>query len=556
MINSITPLELTVRNTIPLVYDDSMTFLELLGAVVVKINEMAAFFDADLLTTVTNILTAWQNNGTLSTLLSESALNAIDEFTKTLQGYPINVKDFGAVGNNLTINTAALQQAITAAAGVRSVLIPDGIFLTDKIDIPNNSHLIILGTLKLHNQANNQLIQLNGKNVVLDGMGKGILDGNGSNQAIGLPLAILYNYALSAAENVLIKGLNIKNSKEWGMNLNGLNIRVQDCVFSNNPNMNFFGPNSRNCIFSNCVCYGVTNDHALGFYGGVTDCTMDSCIVYNTLNTVLAGIAVINDAGQTAPNKNVVISNCISHHNDGPGFAVWGVNNFEETVSFINCVAHHNNQLNFPAVAGSGFVIKKAKNIIISSCQSHDNGNGSGGATGIFIEGGYNVIIKGNIIRNEGIGSASGYGIMITLGNNITIEGNTIFDDQSPITLDKYIQIGAAADGVDIVNNVLYGIVANTGIYGDGNARLIKDNYRGFNPIGFGYTTPTMPVSGVTIINPSPYVMLIYIWGGSVSEIMIEGHPIGNPGGMVILQPSESIKLTYSALPYWKWSAQ
>ena len=556
----ITPLTVLVHQALPMVYDQSMSFLELLGAVIAKVNEMIKeqniYFDTDPILAITNILEGWKTDGTLETLVSESALNAIDDFEATLSGYPINVKDYGALGNNIAIDTAAIQQAITAAAGVRSVLIPEGIFLTEKLRIPDNSHIIVLGTIKLHNGANNQLIQINSKNVVLDGMGKGILDGNGTQQTTPLPLAVLYSSELSAAENVLIKGLNIKNSKEWGMNLNGLNMRVQDCVFSDNPNMNFFGPNSRNCIFSNCICHGVTNDHGLGFYGGVTDCTMDSCIVYETLNTLLAGIAVINDAGQTAPNKNVVISNCIAHHNDGVGFAVWGVQNFEDTISFINCIAHHNNQLNFPAVAGSGFVIKKSKNVIISGCQSHDNGNGTGGATGIFIQNAYNVIIKGNIIRNEGIGSAAGYGIMITYGNNISIEGNTIFDDQTPITLHKYIQIGNGADGVDIVNNVLYGISANTGISGAGNARLIKDNYRGFNPIGFGYDTPEMPTSGTTITNPSPYVMLVYIWGGSVSEIMIEGHPIGNPGGMVILNPTESIKFTYSALPHWSWSAQ
>ena len=57
-----------------------------------------------------------------------------------LGGVPpvINARDFGAKGDDSTNDTAALQQAVQAAAGGRTLFIPTGIYLTCKLILPSN----------------------------------------------------------------------------------------------------------------------------------------------------------------------------------------------------------------------------------------------------------------------------------------------------------------------------------------------------------------------------------------------------------------------------------
>lgn len=79
----ITPLTILVHQALPMVYDQSLSFVELLGAVVSKVNELIAeqnaYFDVDLITNVTNILTEWNDDGTLGTIISAALQTEIDD---------------------------------------------------------------------------------------------------------------------------------------------------------------------------------------------------------------------------------------------------------------------------------------------------------------------------------------------------------------------------------------------------------------------------------------------------------------------------------------------
>jgi len=54
-----------------------------------------------------------------------------------------NIKDYGAVGDGQTLNTTAIDKAITAcnAAGGGTVLIPPGLWLTGPIELKSNVNL-------------------------------------------------------------------------------------------------------------------------------------------------------------------------------------------------------------------------------------------------------------------------------------------------------------------------------------------------------------------------------------------------------------------------------
>lgn len=61
----------------------------------------------------------------------------------TFPSYTVNIKDFGAVGNGIVLNTKAIDDAIKAvnAKGGGTVVIPEGIWLTGPIELQSNVNL-------------------------------------------------------------------------------------------------------------------------------------------------------------------------------------------------------------------------------------------------------------------------------------------------------------------------------------------------------------------------------------------------------------------------------
>lgn len=102
----------------------------------------------------------------------------------------LNVVDFGAVGNGMTMNTVSIQRAIDScfARGGGSVLIPEGIFLSGTLRLRSNVTLLLSAGAILKGSPNLKDYDLNGQRVGLlftqnaDNVsiaGFGTIDGNG-----------------------------------------------------------------------------------------------------------------------------------------------------------------------------------------------------------------------------------------------------------------------------------------------------------------------------------------------------------------------------------------
>lgn len=72
---------------------------------------------------------------------------------------------------------------------------------------------------------------------------------------------------------------------------------------------------------------------------------------------------------------------------------------------------------------------------------------------------------------------------------------------------------------------------------------------------GNAVTAPGVPGSGVTITSTFPYPIDIYPNGGTVTDVSINGTSTGGPRGLIHLPPLGTVSLTYAAAPTWTWFA-
>lgn len=146
-----------------------------------------------------------------------------------------NVKEYGALGNGVADDSAAIQAAITAATAARggAVYLPAGVYLCGTtITLPSNIHLWGDGiggdifsatkgtTIKLKNGTNADLIKTAGFDGFTGvtapgtepnrfGLHQLVLDGNKANNTAGKPLRIY-------GRNYVIDNLTIQNGAEGG----------------------------------------------------------------------------------------------------------------------------------------------------------------------------------------------------------------------------------------------------------------------------------------------------------------------------------------------------
>jgi hypothetical protein len=76
----------------------------------------------------------------------------------------------------------------------------------------------------------------------------------------------------------------------------------------------------------------------------------------------------------------------------------------------------------------------------------------------------------------------------------------------------------------------------------------------GINPFGV-LVAPSVPATTVTLVNPFPFDVTVYLTGGTVTIVKVSGTATGLTSGGFRLKVGSSITLTYSAPPTWTWFA-
>jgi hypothetical protein len=89
---------------------------------------------------------------------------------------------------------------------------------------------------------------------------------------------------------------------------------------------------------------------------------------------------------------------------------------------------------------------------------------------------------------------------------------------------------------------------------------LVEQNITGLNPIGWlpaiGLTPPALPRSGVSYVSNMPTAAQVAVSGGSVQDVQINGQSTGLTSGTFEISPGQSIAVTYTSAPTWRWDLE
>ncbi len=69
-------------------------------------------------------------------------------------------------------------------------------------------------------------------------------------------------------------------------------------------------------------------------------------------------------------------------------------------------------------------------------------------------------------------------------------------------------------------------------------------------PVG---TSPSLPASTVAFTNPYNVDAMVYVTGGTVTAVAVNGTATGLTSGAFRVSAGATITLTYSVAPTWKW---
>ena len=262
--------------------------------------------------------------------------------------------------------------------------------------------------------------------------------------------------------------------------------------------------------------------------------TIDGGWVGNTINNIIVDNAVNNSSASDLTDGGIILNDTL-------------LNSLSENNSFTNLISMNNKY-------GLGIYLNSSGYNTFKNIISYNNQN-----RGINIEAS-NLIIDGMYLVDN-----NNTGMTYSGGNNNTISNVLIYDD-----LTTHVQtIGIYIYGpAGPFNNVLFSsfnipnFAGLTSLDGQGSPLYvtIKDSYIP----GMSFSTPAVPASGTALQNENVIPIKIYLYGGTVTQIQLTKNGtaytvFSNASGLAlsgqsyILNPGDSITLTYTAAPTWVW---
>ncbi|MBD1554162.1 glycosyl hydrolase family 28-related protein [Pseudomonas typographi] len=370
-----------------------------------------------------------------------------------------NVKDYGAVGDGVTDDTAAIQAAVdaAAAAGGGQVYVPSGTYIVSGGDEPSDGCIVLKSnvymygdgmgesTLKVADGWDQSITGIvrsaYGEETSNFGLSDMTLDGNRDNTSGKIDG--WFNGYIPGEEghdsNVTLDSVEILDCSGYGFDPHEQteNMVIENCVSHGNGLDGFVADYLSDSVFRNNVAYD--NDrHGFNIVTSTHDFTLEDNVAYDNGG---GGIVVQRGSEDIASPTNITIT----------GGEVYGN-------------------------GAEGVLIKMSDNVTVDGVDIHDNGT-----AGIRLYGSSDVTVENNTLTNDAQTSAvpeiiiqsyddtNGVSGNFYAGSDNVIEGNTIVGGAQS----TYGVAERNEDGTDR-NAILGNTISNTTkgstlIYGDGS---------------------------------------------------------------------------------------
>ena len=493
----------------------------------------------------------------------------------------VSVKDFGAVGDGVTDDTAAIQAALDSGAG--QVTFPDGTYLISaQIEPESNQTLLGTGgTLTMVNGTFDQGVYVDTKpNVRIDGLRIiGASGGNSFDQAI-----LVVGSTNVTIENCLIQDIGNEaaspNEYGHGIEIDGSSVNVK--IINNTiKNIKGFGQFRGDGITVrssfNTLIQGNTIDTNRRMQIAVIDDAIDVKIISNhLLNGYLAGIDIepnsVNTTGEITIQGNTIRNFGIKpgatigaqfygidlHSNEFDNISVVGNIISAENAQAISCI-HGQNIAKFATISGNvlwcngyadGMTLNAGngfKNLVISGNIIREFA-----AYGIIGDKNGTVVVDSNILESAQATAAGGIRLITGTVDSTyaTITGNNVKIDSAVIGAGIFLQglnglvvedntvTVSSGNGIEVYSNIAnmigavvsnnFVIDTNTGVdaykvYSAGVGAIINCVFGGNAQTGFtNHLTTSGAVTFARSINPAGFAMnaanLIWLTGANSPE--------------------------------------
>jgi polygalacturonase len=237
-----------------------------------------------------------------------------------------SVKTYGAAGDRKTLDTAAIQKTIDAAAsaGGGTVFFPAGSFLSGTIFLKSNVTLylapgaVLLGSSRIEDYNPKHLIYAtNVENVAIEG--DGTIDGQGDLffdkdlKPLPRPSPLI---EIWDSRNIRIQDITIRKAPAWTIhpkNCDGVKIRGIS-LLNNLRAVNSDGidiDSTRNAIISDCHieagddCIVLKTTNRQGSHGPTENVTVTNCVLVSAASALKLGTESWGDF------RHIVFSNCV-----------------------------------------------------------------------------------------------------------------------------------------------------------------------------------------------------------------------------------------------------
>ena len=478
-------------------------------------------------------------------LAKTSKSNQIGEFAATIVvGRSGNVDYLcDGVADDVQIQ-AALDEAMATNNG--TVYLKEGDYVT-VAELQNISNVNLCGSgvgTVITPATDFNILDITGSNVEISGIK---FNGAGRSKGSGITIGLLNSVA-----NVSIKGViffELKDSaiesKLWYDSSN-YNVYIAECGSVTNAAIHLGSTitgGTNNVTFHGGQVSGSNgvNIHIEGNSEAVSNCRRIKFIgtqIHGILPTPSPYSGVVIDG--IAYDNIFSMCNCNAHGSNG--FEI--VSGHRNTIDVCTIQGHDGNN-DILITSGNGTNISKCSFIDNDTLAINDNGGYTVIKNNTFL----NIVNGVSInLRAQATGNIfqTGSGTMVLCNSGAygaQINSNQFIVGSPAIDLNNVVQC-------QVLGNSFVSSITNK-IVNIGTDSMAVNNLN-FNPIG-NFTAPSIPATTVNYTNTYGYPCMVTIFGGVVTDIVIDSVSTGLTTGSFIIEIGETISITYSSAPTWKW---